>query len=383
VGIPLLLLGLAGLAMLGAALRRKRRGGTPPAWLWPAALAALVGLVGLLFSAPPRAQILGVNVPMPYTLVSEVTPVFRAAHRFAALAMMGLCILAAVGLATVLPRGRRTLEYGALGLVALVLVVDLWGVPDQRITHVDHPAIYKLLERQPKGIVAEYPFRDTGWTLSVESFFQEQHEHPLFKGFDQGSSSESRKLELQYLLEPRTVPDLARYGVRYVVVHEAAPPLDYIPKPGARVPGLTYIGGDSHNALYRVTAQPSKFTSYAPTGFNAPEGEPPGVVRWQRDNGGTLEVLGDCDGCRGTLTFSTGAFARDRNLTIRDARGGVVFQGVVGAAPRQIRIPLRFSRRATLSFATDPPPDRVNAFVPGEDTRSFGVFVSNIEFRPR
>jgi hypothetical protein len=383
VGIPLLLLALAGLATLGAALRRRGAGGSPPAWLWPAGLAAIVGLVGLLFSAPPSVQVLGVSVPMPYTLINEVTPVFRAAHRFAVLAMMGLCILAAIGLAALLPRGRRPLEYGALGVVGLILAVDLWGVPDKRITHVDHPPVYRLLENQPKGIVAEYPFRDTGWTLSVESFFQDQHEHPIFKGFDQGSASESRKLELQYLLEPRTVPDLARYGVRYVIVHEAAPPLDYIPKPGARVPGLTYIGGDRDSALYRVTAQPAKFTTYAPSGFNAPEGEPPGVVRWLRDNGGTLEVLGDCEDCRGTLTFTTGAFARDRTLTIRDDGGGMVFSGVVGGEPRRIRIPLRFSRRATLSFATDPPPDRVNEFVPGEDTRSFGVFVSRIEFRPR
>jgi hypothetical protein len=178
------------------------------------------------------------------------------------------------------------------------------------------------------------------------------------------------------------VPDLARYGVRYVVVHDSAPRLAYIPKPGARVPGLTYIGGSREAALYRVTAPASKFTTYARTGFNAPEGEPPGVVRWLSENGGTLEVLGDCDDCEGVLTFYSGAFARERTLTIRDAQGGLVFEGTIGGTARKIRLPLSFSRRATLSFATDPPPDQVNEFVPGDDTRSFGVFIARVRFRP-
>jgi hypothetical protein len=294
---------------------------------------------------------------------------------------MAICVIAAVGLAAMLPRGRRLSEFAALGVVGAVLAVDLWAVPEKRITHVEHPPIYQLLADQPKGIVAEYPFRDTGWTLSVESFFQDQHEHPLFKGFDQGSVSESRKLELQYLLEPRTVPDLARYGVRYVVVHDE-PRLEHIPKPGADVPGLTYIGGNRRAALYRVTAPPSRFTTYAPTGFNAPEGEPPGVVRWLRENGGTLEVLGDCRKCSGVLEFYSGTFGRTRTLTIRDSRGRPIFKDVIRSAPTRVRLPLRFSRRTTLSFATDPPPDRVNAFIPGEDTRSFGVFISRVKFRP-
>jgi hypothetical protein len=387
VGIPLLLLALAGIVYFvrELAARRVRPAAFWRPWHWEAFFALTVGFVALLFSAPPSVRVLGISIPMPYTLVNEVTTVFRAAHRFAVVVMMGVSIIEAIGLAALVRNRPRTLQTVALAAVAAMMLVDLWAVPEQRTTKLSSPMIYQLLARQPQGIVAEYPYRDTAWVGAVESLHQDIHEHPLFKGFDEGTESQSHKLELQYLLEPRTIPDLARYGVRYVIIHEAGPAQpDFIPHPRdkPRIGALRYIGGDRKSVLYRISAPPSKYTTYASADFNSPEGKPLNFVRWLRDNGAKLLVLGSCDPCSGTLSFYTGTFARDRVLTVRDPQARLVYQGTIVGEAKRIRIPLRFSNRTALSFSTDPPPDQINKIMGGTDTRSFGVFISQVKFTP-
>jgi hypothetical protein len=386
VGVPLLLLALAGIVHFARGLIRSPHGARGRPWLWETGAALTVGFVALLFSAPPSIHVLGVSVPMPYTLVNEITTAFRVAHRFAVVAMMGICIVAAVGLGALLRNRSGPPQALALIAIAAVLLVDLWAVPEPRTTRLSSPPIYHLLARQPQGIVVEYPYRDAGWVDAEESLQQDTHEHPLFKGFAQGTETQSRKVELEHLLEPRTVPDLARYGVRYVIIHEASPAHpESLPHPGERprVRGLRYIGGDRRSALYRITAAPSKYTTYASAGFSIPEGEWPNSLRWLSDNGAKLLILGSCAPCSGTLEFSSGTFARDRVLVIRNAQGRVVYHGTIVAKAKRIRISLRFSQRMELSFATDPPPDQINKVMGGgEDTRRIGVFVSKVRFAP-
>jgi hypothetical protein len=383
-GIPLMLLAIVGLVLVARQLRNRGSPALQDDVVWAAGFAVAAGFVALVFSAPPHVELLGFSVPMPYSLVNEVTTAFRTAHRFAIVVMLAVAILAAIGAAN-LPRGRRVgVQVAAVAALAVVLTLDLWAVPEARVTRVTSPAVYELLKRQPDGIVAEYPYRDIGWIGAVESYQQHIHGHPLFKGFDQGTETESRKLDLQYLLEPRTVPDLARYGVRYVIVHEArAARPNYIPRPGTRIPGLRYIGGDRERAaLYRVTASPSRFTTYAGLGFNAPEGDPPATVRWLRDNGAKLHILGSCDPCSGTLSFESASFARPRELTLRDQRGRVIYRHTIGAEAVSVHIPLRFSDVTDLSFSTNPAPEQINLAIGGEDTRSFGVSVGKVRFTP-
>jgi hypothetical protein len=173
--------------------------------------------------------------------------------------------------------------------------------------------------------------------------------------------------------------------VRYVIIHEASPAhLRSLPHPRERprVDGLRYIGGDRVAALYRITAAPSKYTTYASAGFSIPEGEWPNSQRWLSDNGAKLLILGSCAPCSGTLEFSSGTFARNRVLAVRDAQGRVAYRGTIVAKAKRIRISLRFSQRMELSFATDPPPDQINKVIGGEDTRKVAVYITQVRFRP-
>lgn len=367
-GAFLMLLAVAGVLWLAVRVRRGGATGVAPRVLLAGVSAAAIALVGLVFSAPPRVEILGVSVPLPYSVISEVTTAFRAAHRFALLVVLGLCVLAAIAVAALI-RGRAlAVQAAVVALLAFVMATDLWAEPDVPTADIVVPRIYELLREQPPGIVAEYQFRDPAWVQAVDSLHQDAHEHPLFTGFDRGTESESRKLELRYLLEDRTVRDLARYGVRYVVVHDAGEGRpEWLPRPGDRIPGLELIGGYPEAALYRVTARPSSFTSYAISGFAAPEGDPPAAGRWLTANGGKLELRGDCAPCTGVVSFAAASFNRERALTIRGEDGRVLYEGVLSDQRTRLSFPVRFSRRITLTFSTEPPP--------AADNPAYGIFV--------
>ena len=177
------------------------------------------------------------------------------------------------------------------------------------------------------------------------------------------------------------MPDLARYGVRYVIIHESgvARP-DYIPKPGTRIPGLRYIGGDSVAALYRVTAAPSKFTTYAASASTLPRESLPAPFA----GCGTTarSCMSWAPAIRARATFpSSRAASRAPESSPSGTRRIALSTATGSGRSAKVRFPLRFSNRTDLSFSTDPPPEQVNLVIGGEDTRSFGVFIGRVRFQ--
>ena len=371
-GIPLLLLALVGVVWTVAALLSQRREALragPPA---VGVTALVLGLVALAFSGPPKVTMFGHVFPLPYALIEQFTTVFRVAHRFAVVVMLAACLLAALGLVALL-RGRAiALQAAVLAALALVFAVDLRAQPSPSTTKVEYPAIYSLLQRQPPGIVAEYPLNLAPTVGSLQSFYQEAHEHDLFAGAPTGSEAESRKLELQFLLAKRTVPDLAAYGVDYVLAFHPSP-LEP-PRPGQTIRGLRVIGGDAGATLYRVVARPSSFTSYGVRGFHRTEGEGPGA-RWMADNGAELELLGRCRPCVGVVSFPAAAFAESRTLSIVDEGGRRVLSERIEPAGSLVRFRVRFTGRTVLRLSTNPPPIPINSVIPGLDTRTVSIYL--------
>jgi hypothetical protein len=368
-GVPLLLLAFGGAAWTVARVVRSPRTAIGSGAVAAGITALVLGLVGLAFSAPPHIDLLGVSVPTPTALVQQFTPVFRVAHRFAIVVMLAACLLAALWL-SVLLRGRAAaFQLTALAALAVVFAVDLRAQPSPRTTRIEDPPIYRLLARQPHGIVAEYPLNLEPTVKSVQAFYQQIHEHDLFAGAPTNSVDESRKLELKYLLAKRTVPDLADHGVTYVVAHHSAADAETRPRQAIR--GLRVIGGDASATLYRIVARPARFTSYGVRGFFLTEGNPPGM-RWV-SHGAQLELRGHCDPCVGTVSFPAASFARPRFLAVRDPRGRRVYFGRVETIASRVRFRIRFSRHTVLSLATDPPPLPINREIGGPDFREVGI----------
>ena len=255
-GVPLVLLALLGVGWTAQRVRRRGRAALDEPEAALGITATLVGAVAFVFSAPPKVAVLGVLIPTPYSVIQHFTTVFRVAHRFAVVVMLAACVLAAIGLLALLRRRSPRIQAVAVAVVAIVFAVDLSAPPTHPTTRTTHPAVYHLLARQGPGIVAEYPLEPPEISLNQQSYDQALHRHPLFTGYESGTVSESRKSELQYLRADRTVPDLARYGVRYVIVHELKEPPPGLPKLGSRIRGLQKIGGDPTGTLYRVLARP-------------------------------------------------------------------------------------------------------------------------------
>jgi hypothetical protein len=316
---------------------------------------------------------------MPYTLVQELTPVFRVAHRFAVVVMLALCLLAALALAALLRRWLTAAQVAVVAILAVVVAVDLRAQPSPSTTRVQHPAVYDLLARQPPGIVAEYPLNLEPTAESVQSFDQDAHEHPLFAGAPAGSEDESRKLELQFLVAKRTVPELAAYGVRYVVIHHSR---DVEPRPGQRVPGLDLIGRTKEASLFRVHAVPPRFTAYGIRGFYLTEPPSPGS-RWMTENGAEIELRGRCDPCVGLVELPAAAFAKTHVLAIEDEQGNNLFYGIIDPMPDKARFRVRFSRRMVLRLTTNPKPAPINEVIPGPDYRPVSISIMQpITFTP-
>jgi hypothetical protein len=379
-GVPLVLIALAGAVWTLVGLGRGPRAAIAAGPTAVGLTAVVLGAVALAFSAPPKVSVFGVLVPMPYSILEHATTVFRVAHRFAVVVMLSVCLLAALAIAAFL-RGRTiAVQIPTLAALALVFAVDLRAMPSPSTTKVTHPAIYDLLRRQPPGILAEYPPEDLYAVNRLRSFYQDTHEHPLFAGAPVDSDAESRKLELQYLLAPRTVPDLAEYGVKYVIVHRVEPPLV---APGQAVSGLRAIGGDAEAVLYRVVGAPSRFTSYGAHGFHRFEGDQAGGGRWVGQNGAELELRGRCDPCAGTVSFQAASLAEPRRLRIEGEDGRTLFQGIIGTYGGPVRFAIRFASRTVVRLSTDPPPVPVSSVLPSPDNRSVSVFVAQpIRFEP-
>ncbi len=375
VGLVTLALALVGLVST-VRDRLKRRGDSGNAEI--VFLGVVLVLVAGVFSGPPEVQILGATIKTPAGLVADFTTVFRVASRFAILVMLGLCLLLSVGVSWIL-RGR-SLAAGAVVVSALsvIVAVDLWSREPPGPTRVHYPPVLTRLADRPVGIVIEYPVLAEVNSGSETTFNQQAHGNPIVNGSRRDTRSESWKLELQALQDPRTVSELARVGVRYVVVRKLGVPAPGVPAPGSRIAGLRLLDrGDSYGALYEVTARPARTAVHALTGFSLPEGDPVRFSRWMTKSEGEIEVRAPCAPCEGDLRFDAGTFATPRQLTVRNEAGDVVARQTISSAKQSVRVPLRFDRRTAVTLAIDPAPQAPNDLDPANpDTRPLGILVS-------
>ena len=374
-GIPLLLFATLGAFWTLRPIWRRPRRWRGDRREFAGITALVVGVTAFIFSLPPEITVLGHNIPTPYYVVNQLTTVFRVAERFATILMLAVCVLAGLALTRLLSGRQIVVQCVAVAAVSLVFAVDLMAVPTPRTTRVVVAPIYQQLARQPPGIVAEYPLAPQDLALTIDAVRPDMPQHPEFAGYDPGSLSESRKDELLFLDAPRTVPDLAAYGVRYVIA-------DAGDVPTRTPPGLQRIADAGGSVLYRVTAPLPKFVSFADTGFNLTEGDSPGV-RWMAAEGAALWLWGACNPCDGTVTFGSGTFVQPRELAIYDPDNNLLLRKLIRTAAEPVSVHVQFSGSTYLKFFTNPPPVPVARFVKTADTRWFAIYVGQpVRFIP-
>lgn len=356
VGISLLLLSLVGAAWAIASLARQRKEALRDPLVTAAILGAAVAVTGFLFSMPPTIEVFGITLPMPYTAIDEVTSVFRVTHRFAVFVMLGASILAACALTAVLRTRSTRVAWLVCAVVGAVLFVDLYA-PAPEGSRVTTPRWTEVLADRPAGILAEYPLQSEAIALNIGALYQPMHHKQLFAGFRDNTEWASRKYDLGRLSQPGTVAELARFGVRYVVVHHPDELSPAETRPGQPIKGLRLIDArQPSESIYEVVARPSATAVRPLSGFDLPQGNRV-IRRSQGLNPARLEVVGDCEPCVGVVRFRAGAHVVPRVVSITQDGYGVVFRQTI-FRQRVVTVRVRpFSRRTVLRMTSDPAPD--------------------------
>jgi hypothetical protein len=377
VGVTTLALGFIALV---AAFARRLTG--PLARI--ALMAACLALVAIIFSAPPQGSLDGVTIDFPAHFVMELTTTWRVYSRFVVVAMLGLTVLAGIGLDWLSRRRRRSVSWAILTVATVLVVLDLWArVPNegQRVYTTVHPSVFTTLahQRQP-GLVAEYPLVPNEDSFYWDVYYQSLYRKPLINGYESGSLAEHRALSVANLALPTTAGRLAEMGVRYIVVEKGPSPYG-LPPAGTPRTGFRRLASDWFATLYMVTARPSgpALPAVGPQ-FDGDEIGAGGVIsNWLEEPTGTIALTGRCLGCRGVLSMTLTSFARPRTVTV-SAGGRVLWRHRV-VKPIVVRIPLTYGETRSLTLAATPGPQSIAATIGGTDDRSVSIYVTNLQYR--
>lgn len=373
-GLSLIILALVGVWVTIRRVLRERRQAAADGRVVAAVGAALTGVVAAAFAMPPQVTIGGVLVNFPMWYVAQVTGAYRAVSRFVILVELAVCLLAAIGLAALLLRLRPRTATVLTGLVLAVVAVDLWARPPDPVNALGPPATYYQRAAQlPPGILVEYPVFAAEFPDSNAIFWQGAHNHPLFQGYNVGED-ESRKLELADPRDSEAAGDLAAWGVRWVLLR----PYPGLPTELGRGFRLVY-SDPSGVKIYEVTAAPSRTQVDALSGFSVVEGKPNQQSRWMTGKEGRLLVRGDCDPCRGELSFSASSAEVPRTIVFRDSAGRELARRPVPvSSPTRVTVPLTFRRQTVVTLTTEPGPQPPAL----PDTRTLSVIVNEPRFTP-
>ena len=357
-GLSTLAMAVLGLVWMAVQLRRSGISSVREKRVAAGLVAVATSFVALLFSAPPRVSVAGMQIPMPSEIVLHVTTAFRGPHRFAVVVMLGVCLLAALGLRNVFVKRPARLHIVVVPVLAIVVAVDLWGREIDGSSRVVYSPMYTALKSQPPGIVAVYPL--TYIIDNAAVFYRPAHGKRLFNGFRLRTDYSLAKQDFQALRQQRVVEQLATLGVRYVVVSKGAT-APWEPRPNERFPGLRPMRSTSDGTVFRVVARPALAAVLAESGFSAAEWIGNTTMRWLVDRKARIELRGACDPCTGWVHFTAASFAQPRTLTIRDSAGKVIAERNVGVTPTTVRFRARFRHRMKLSFTTTPGPQSIQA----------------------
>ncbi len=343
---------------------------------------AVLALTAFLFTLRPTISILGHEVWTPSYLTYQISPTWRIYARFVILAMLALCVLAAIGLSSVSKRSRR-LRLGVIVVAAIFVPVDLWAKPKTASWLITVPDIYSALRSQPPGGVAEYPIRQVDFSLYADVLAQHYHKRPILGGFARGSIGHQRALRLGRLDDPETAGRLRTLGIRYVVVPKVRNGVPnaygaggtYV-EPGQPSTGFRLLSQDTGWRLYRITGAPTAFVTPF-TGFlNAPDiYDSPNEHWWISERVAQLELYVGCMYCRGRLSLELQSLGVPRRVTISNGSARLV-SADVGTAPTSVSFSVSVRGRVVLSITSEPGPSSVltSAVVPSQARERQALF---------
>jgi hypothetical protein len=261
---------------LYGAARTSRVG--PERRLFPGAIPVLLAIAGLLLQVPSRRAIVyllllvaafeaslgfrGYSYAFLYDHVAAFR-VLRATARLGIFVLLFVGVLAAYGYQA-LARARGPAARAVLaGVLALAVLVEYRATFPLTTFANTAPPIYRILARQPPGVVAEFPVPRADALPGDEAeyaYMSTFHWFPLVNGYSGNypPSFIERLDRLEDFPGPRSMAQLRRDGVTYVIVHGSAYPGEAfgelrgrLDATGALVELGAFDDAEGHAVLYR------------------------------------------------------------------------------------------------------------------------------------
>lgn len=209
---------------------RKQLNKSPQAHMWSFTgwTALLLTILSTWMSLRPRFNFLGITLYNPSSLVIAVTSSWRVFGRLGALVVVGLCVLAGMGLARLLLNHTRYKVIIFLGSAFLLLLEFTIASPTSSQTTFDYrraPAVYQRLKNNPKvNALAEYPLNEPpqGSFLGDYYTFQQISDKPILNTLRPNSPQAGLRRSIAGINDAQTLPVLRRLGINAINVR----PLD-------------------------------------------------------------------------------------------------------------------------------------------------------------
>jgi hypothetical protein len=227
----------AGNALYGS----ESRPGRAERRLFPGSIVILLAITGLLLRAPSRRQLayllllaaafeisLGFGGYL-YPVLHKLVPPFRglrAMSRLGIFVVMGLAVLAAYGYAALMTGRSAAIRRAAFAVVACAMLLEYRTRLVVAAFPNVAPPVYRVLARQPPGVVAEFPVPRADALPGPDPRYAAMsifHWFPLANGYS-GNYPASYLARIDRLHDfpgPDAMRQLRRDGVRYVIVHAA------------------------------------------------------------------------------------------------------------------------------------------------------------------
>ena len=181
----------------------------------------IIVILSFLFSLQENLNLFGIKIlPVSYYF-HKIFPMFRVYARFGIFIMLGLSILAALGLKELSIKKRRCYFLLVPVLILLIILEFINFPPYPIIKAQDPPEVYQWLHDQSDNqIIIEYPL--AGWDTSAHYqylFWQRYHHIPFFNGVRPGSEG-YEYFERVKSINQDSVQDLTELGIKYIIIHQ-------------------------------------------------------------------------------------------------------------------------------------------------------------------
>lgn len=187
--------------------------------------AASIVFFTFAFSLTPTINIFGIDTPTPNYLVVHFVPALRAGQRLEMPMMLGIVMLASIGLYVLFKRiDKRFITFATIAIVAII-GFDLSVKPPQLTSPAPRFLSMEILSRLPKGITAQYINGSlTGDPGQIACQMRLQHHQPIvnFCGLEISYPAHQLQTIHQIALLPfdKQIQELESLRVRYVIVNK-------------------------------------------------------------------------------------------------------------------------------------------------------------------